>query len=55
MRPLLGQNDPLEKIQSLIQERSVAYSEAHYQVDTDEFGPDEIAVQILHLLGNGSG
>ena len=55
VRPLLGQNDPLEKIQSLIQERSVAYSEAHYQVDTDEFGPDEIAVQILHLLGNGSG
>ena len=55
VRPLLGQNDPLEKIESLIQERSVAYSEAHYQVDTDEFGPDEIAVQILHLLGNGSG
>ena len=55
VRPLLGQNDPLEKIESLIQERSVAYSEAHYQVDTDEFSPDEIAVQILHLLGNGSG
>ena len=55
VRPLLGQNDPLEKIESLIQERSVAYSEAHYQVDTDEFGPDEIAVQILHLLGNESG
>ena len=55
VRPLLGQNDPLELIESLIQERSVAYSEAHYQVDTDEFGPDEIAVQILNLLGKGSG
>ena len=55
VRPLLGQNDPLEKIESLIQERSVAYSEAHYQVDTDEFGPDEIAVQILNLLDKGSG
>ena len=55
VRPLLGQNDPLEKIESLIRQRSVAYSKAHYQIDTDEFAPDEIAVQILCLVGNGSG
>ena len=52
IRPLLGVDNSLKKIECLIQERSVAYSEAHYQVDTDELDPDEIAQQILDLLDN---
>ena len=52
VRPLLDDDNSLEKIKCLIQGRSKAYSEAHYQIDTDELDPDEIAQQILDLLGD---
>ena len=52
VRPLLDDDNSLEKIKCLIQERSKAYSKAHYQIDTDELDPDEIAQQILDLLGD---
>ena len=53
IRPLLDDDNSVEKIERLIQERSIAYSKAHYQVDTDELDPDEIAQQIWDFLGNG--
>jgi shikimate kinase len=50
-RPLLtGKEDPFQKLTSLMELRNPAYSTAHYQINTDEKGPHEVALEIVHRL-----
>ena len=48
-RPLLAGGDALERIKSLIEERTGAYSQAHYSISTDDFTPEQVAEHILKI------
>lgn len=49
VRPLLAGDDTLERIKSLLEERAVAYSLAHYSIPTDDFTPEQVARQIVKI------
>ena len=50
VRPLLAGDDPLGRIRELLAQRADAYEQAHYNIDTDELTPEEVAVKISNLL-----
>jgi shikimate kinase len=49
VRPLLAGANPLERIESLLAQRSDAYAQAHYIIETDLLTPEQVAEQILRL------
>ena len=49
VRPLLAGDDALERIKSLLEERAGVYSQAHYNIPTDDFTPEQVARQILKI------
>ena len=50
-RPLLQCEDPLERIRTLLEQRSVAYEEsADYIIDVDELSVDQVADRVLNCL-----
>ena len=49
-RPLLAGAPPLERIESLLEQRAEAYAKAHHTVDTDLLTPEQVAQAILKLL-----
>ena len=50
-RPLLDVDDPVARLQELLEERTAAYEEtAHVQVATDGLTPGEVAATIVELL-----
>lgn len=50
-RPLLQCEDPLERIRTLLEQRSVAYEEsADYIIDVDELSVDQVVDRVLNCL-----
>lgn len=49
-RPLLNVEDPLTAIKELQNKRQIFYSKAHYNIDTDNQSPQEIAGKIIDIL-----
>ena len=50
-RPMLaGWPDPLERIRSLLAERSGAYAEYHWRLDTSRLTPEEAAEQLAEWV-----
>ena len=49
VRPLLAGDDTLERIKSLLKERAGVYSQAHYSIPTDDFTPEQVALQIVEI------
>ncbi len=49
VRPLLAGDDTLERIKSLLEERAGVYSQAHYNIPTDDFTPEQVAGQIVEI------
>ena len=47
VRPLLAVGDPLDRIRQLLEQRAEAYGAAHYQVETDELTPEQVAHRIV--------
>ncbi len=52
-RPLLRVEDPLAKINELLNIRKPYYQKAGIEVNTDNLCPEEVADSILNLLKNG--
>jgi len=50
-RPLINVDDPLMKITGLLAERLPYYRQAHYSINTEEAGPEEVADEIIVILG----
>ena len=58
IRPLLAGDQPMERIRSLLAQRSSAYAQAHHAVETDSLTPEQVAQGILGLCqqeNSGSG
>ena len=50
-RPLLQCEEPLERIRTLLEQRSVAYEEsADYIIDVDELSVDQVVDRVLNCL-----
>ncbi len=47
-RPLLKETDPLEKIRSLLAERTPSYKQSDVLLNTEIRSPREVAQQVLH-------
>lgn len=54
-RPLLHVPDPLEAARELLRRRVPQYAEAHLRVDTEGRTVEDVAAEILTLLGNAPG
>ena len=50
-RPLLAVDDPLGVVRSMLSERRPLYEVADAVVETDSLTPDEVAAEIVGLLG----
>ncbi|MDA0265257.1 MAG: shikimate kinase [Chloroflexi bacterium] len=50
-RPLLGEGNPLSRIQELLAERAPIYAKAHYAIETDDLSTDQVADAILAICG----
>ena len=50
VRPMLGDGDPLERIQQLLKERAEAYGHAHHAVPTDDRTPEQVADEVLRIF-----
>jgi very-short-patch-repair endonuclease/shikimate kinase len=48
-RPLLGEDNSLERIRTLMAQRAEAYAQAHHTIETDLLTPEEVARSILGL------
>ena len=48
-RPLLAEDNSLERIRALMVQRAEAYAQAHHTVDTDFLSPEDVACSILEL------
>lgn len=48
-RPLLQSANPLERIQSLLEQRQVEYAQFRWQVDTSDISPEAVSEQVLGL------
>ncbi len=51
-RPLLSVDDPLDKIKELLEERECYYKQAHHVIDTESMLPQDIASEIIRILGS---
>ncbi|MCK9615153.1 MAG: shikimate kinase [Candidatus Omnitrophica bacterium] len=49
-RPLLNVEDPVAKIDELMQKRSPYYKQAHHTIDTTKISPDEVSDKIIDIL-----
>ncbi len=49
-RPLLAENDPLDKIKQLLKEREAVYRQAHVHVTSEGRSPKETAAEIVEKL-----
>lgn len=49
-RPLLNVNNPMLRIDELIQERSQYYKQARHTINTANIAPDEVADKIIDIL-----
>ena len=49
VRPLLAGDNPLERIKTLLAQRSPAYTQAHHTIETDDLTPGQVADCILRL------
>lgn len=49
VRPLLAGDNPLEKIKTLLSQRSQVYAQAHHAIETDHLTPEQVADCILRL------
>ena len=47
VRPLLTGDDPLGRIRELLAQRTEAYGQAHYRIDTDALTPEQVAEVVL--------
>ena len=52
-RPLLAGDNPLARIEALLEQRAGAYAQAHYTIETDDLTPDQVAHRIVELSGTG--
>ena len=48
-RPLLAEDNSLERIRALMAQRAEAYAQAHHTIDTDFLSPEDVACSILKL------
>ena len=51
VRPLLAGDNPLARIRELLAQRTQAYAQAHFTVETDDLTPEQVARRILKLCG----
>jgi len=51
-RPLLNVTDPVKQIEELLKKREPYYSQAHYTIESEEQSPQEVAQDIIKILGN---
>ena len=51
VRPLLAGDNPLARIRELLAQRSQAYAQAHFTVETDDLTTEQVAGRILELCG----
>jgi len=49
-RPLLNTEDPVSRIERLLDERAKYYDRANYKIDTSDLAPDEIADKIINRM-----
>lgn len=49
VRPLLAGDNPRDRISTLLSQRAEAYSQAHYNIETDSLTPKQVAERILQL------
>ncbi len=50
LRPLLAVDDPVGRIESLLEQRRPAYARAHHTIDTDDLTPEQVARRIMAVL-----
>jgi shikimate kinase len=48
-RPLLAGDNPMERIKTLLAQRSPAYAQAHHIIETDNLNPEQVADCVLRL------
>ena len=53
LRPLLAGDNTLERIKTLLAQRSEAYAQAHHTIETDSLTPEEVAQRIVLLWNPG--
>lgn len=49
-RPLLNVDEPLKKIEELLNKRKIYYNQAHYLINTDPLKPAEVVEKIISFL-----
>jgi shikimate kinase len=49
-RPLLDVDDPIKKIEELMNLRMCYYNKAHYTINTDGIEPETVAEKIISIL-----
>ncbi|MDP8289437.1 MAG: shikimate kinase [Candidatus Susulua stagnicola] len=52
-RPILNVDNPQERIEQLLKQRVVYYTQADHSIDTDNFSPEDIADKIIAILNHG--
>jgi shikimate kinase len=50
-RPMLSGSDPLDRIMALKEERRASYASAHHTVPTDGLTVEEVAREVVNLVG----
>lgn len=56
IRPLLlNEEDPVKKLEEIFNERKTMYTQADFQIDTEDKEIDQIADEIVNLLNASSG
>ena len=50
-RPMLAGSEPMKRIRDLKEERRSSYGAAHHTVDTDDLNIEEVALEVLKLVG----
>ena len=53
VRPMLGDGDPLQRIQELLEQRADSYAHAHHAVPTDDLTPEQVAETVLRIYDSG--
>ena len=55
VRPLLAGMDPVQRMQTLLEERQPFYHLAHHQVQTDRSTPEVVAAEVMGLARHHGG